>query len=166
MYNYDPATISPCELPIHRRVNYHSKCGERFWNIKSAKDYCLALCGLPDTSLVDLTHEEWKAVAAVANGGIWPIPNHPYTNENWHDDESFNAVPGQEVTEEIYEDMFDVLPPYRLPRCKRTAEYTSGFMVSEAAAHDLNTGKALYSAFGKSGDKYYYIGLLPCRPAE
>ena len=111
MYNYDPATISPCELPIHRRVNYHSKCGERFWNIKSAKDYCLALCGLPDTSQVDLTHEEWEAVAAVANGGIWPVPNHPYTNENWHDDKSFSAVPGQEVTKEIYEDMLGVLPP-------------------------------------------------------
>jgi len=165
MYIYDPATISPCELPIQRRVRFGLE-GERFWNIKSAKAFCLILCGMPDHERFNLTHEEWEAVAAVANGGIWPVPDHPYTNENWNYDESFSAVPGQEVTEEIYEDMFEVLPPYSLPRCKRTEEYSCGFMVSEPATHDLNTGKALYSAFGKRGDKYYFIGLLPCHPAE
>jgi len=166
MFDYDPATVSPCELPIYDRVSYCSKVGGRFWGVRSAKEYCVALRSLPDPSQVDLTAEEWEAVAIVADGGTWPVPDRPYTRENWHADRSFNAVPGQEITEEIYEEMFEVMPPYRLPRCKRTEGCASGFLMSEPTTDDPRTGKNLYSAFGKRGGSYYFIGLLPCRPGE
>lgn len=164
MFDYDPATVSPYELPIYYRVKY-SRCKDGFYQT-NAKEYCVALRDFPDPSQVDLTAEEWEAVAIVADGGTWPVPDRPYTRENWHADRSFNAVPGQEITEEIYEEMFEVMPPYRLPRCKRTEGCVSGFLVSEAATIDWRTGKDLYSAFGKCGDKHYFIGYLPRCPSE
>lgn len=39
-----------------------------------------------------------------------------YTNEQWESDNSFKVVPGQEITEQIYDDMLNCLPPKSLPR--------------------------------------------------
>ena len=163
MYNtYNPAAVSPSEMPIARRARAKDS---RLWNIHNAKDFCYLLCGW--TENIDLfTHEEWENIAAVANGGMWPVPDRAYTGEDWARDESFAAAPGQEVTEEIYNQMLDCMPPIRLPRCKRTQGYTAGFLMGEPTSSDLTTGKSLFSAFGKCGGRYYFIGLLPVHPAE
>ena len=38
-----------------------------------------------------------------------------YTAEQWNKDGSFAALPGQEIEESIYNDLFNVLPPIDLP---------------------------------------------------
>ena len=164
MNTYDPAKVVAMECPVYRRalaVDFN-----RFFYKKSMKDLCIALCGVPDSSAFDFTHEEWQAIADVANGGMWPIPDHPYTEEDWSRDIEFAAAPGQEITEEIYEDRYDVLPIISLPRCQRTEGYTAGFMVSEPLCSDPETGKLMYGAYGKKDGKYYFIGILPRRPAD
>ena len=92
-----------------------------------------------------------------------------YTREDWQRDQSFKAVPGQEIEKEIYEDMFNVLPPLRLPRNKvmealetMNLHISAGFMMGEPHSHSKNG--ALFMAFGKtypdeSGERYYYLGL-------
>lgn len=77
-----------------------------------------------------------------------------YTRENWAADRSFNAAPGQEIEAEIYEEMFNVMPPMRLIDAQGCA---AGFRVGEPYTH--RDGKPLYMAFGKRGGKYYYLGL-------
>jgi len=161
MYTYDPATIAPCELPIANRARaryFH------LWHIRNAKEFCRQLLNL--AAVPGISVSEYMAIADVANGKPWPVPDHPYTGDDWHRDRTFSAAPGQEIEEEIYWHMFEVLPVYSLPHCKRTAEYSAGFLMSEPVAGDPITGKTLYSAFGKRDDRYYYIGLLPCRPGE
>lgn len=84
-----------------------------------------------------------------------------YTREQWARDNSFGAAPGQEIDPEIYEDMFEVLPPLRLPRgAEFPVQVAAGFMVSEPYTHAEVNGrwKAFYSAFGRNGDKCYYLG--------
>lgn len=78
-----------------------------------------------------------------------------YTSEDWRNDKTFKAKAGQEITEEVYEEMFNVLPPLHL---KNSCGCEVGFRVSEPYEHDDN-GKALYMAFGKRNGKYYYLGL-------
>lgn len=165
MYIYDPAKVPPSELPIASRARSQDKSWS-LWNIPDAKTFCQKLLGMRNTTPFDFTWEEWKSIASVADGGIWPVPDHPYTNDDWHRDGQFSAAAGQEVTEEIYNDMLDVLPPFDLPRCNRTDGCTCGFLVSEPICHDYHTGKGMYNAFGKRGGKYYYLGLLPCRPGD
>ena len=166
MYIYDPATISPVELPICHRARHQDKSW-KLWGIPDAKSFCLALLEMRETVPFDFTTEEWQSIEAVAGGDIWPVPDHPYTREDWHRDQQFSAAPGQKVTEEIYDDMLNVLPPYSLPRCKRTENLCAGFMVSEAVSSDPRTGKQLYSAFGRNRRGFhYFIGLLPVHPGE
>lgn len=78
-----------------------------------------------------------------------------YTREDWQRDRDFKAVAGQEIDEEIYNEMFNVLPPLRLPHNEYCA---AGFRVSEPYTH--RDGKPLYMAFGNRGGKYYYLGLM------
>ena len=84
-----------------------------------------------------------------------------YTREQWNKNRSFAAKVGQEVEEDIYWDMYDCLPPLRLPR---ECGYASGFRVGEPYIHEQSakTGEWLahYAAFGKNGDKYYFLGHL------
>lgn len=160
---YDPAHISPSELPIARRARCKD---DSLWIARSARAFCNLLRHDPDPDKFGFTSEEWDAVSAVAKGGMWPVPDCPYTNDDWSRDVSFAAVPGQEVTEQIYEYMLNVMPPIRLPRCERTEGFTAGFMMGEAASTDLETGKTLYSAFGKRDGCFFFIGLLPVHPAE
>lgn len=77
-----------------------------------------------------------------------------YTREQWAADRTFKAQAGQEITEEIYEEMLNVMPPLRL---KNSEGCTAGFRMSEPYTH--RNGQPLYMAFGKRGGKYYYLGL-------
>lgn len=77
-----------------------------------------------------------------------------YTRENWAADRTFKAAAGQEISEEIYNEMFECMPPLRL---KEAHGCTAGFRMSEPYSH--RDGKPLYMAFGKRGGKYYYLGL-------
>lgn len=144
------------ELPIESRAR---AVNSSLYYIQYAKDFCSFI--LRDRNAYHFTPDEWSAIESVAAGGAWPVPDHPYTDDDWNRDSTFSPAPGQEITESIYEHMFNVLPPYRLPRCKRTEGLSGGFLVSEPVTHDLLTGKALYTALGRSGDHYYYLGLLP-----
>lgn len=91
-----------------------------------------------------------------------------YTSEQWAIDGAFKAEPGQEITADIYNDLFNALPPKRLPA--ETAERAlrefnipvhAGFLMGEPHSHD--DGGALYLAFGRNdygrGTHYFYIGL-------
>ena len=83
-----------------------------------------------------------------------------YTMEDWRNDSYFQAKAGQEVEFEIYEQMFNCMPPIRLPRCEQTADYSSGFLMGEPNDFDPVTHKTRYLAFGRKNKHYYYIGLL------
>ncbi len=84
-----------------------------------------------------------------------------YTRAQWHKDGSFSAKVGQEVEEYIYEEMFDVLPPLRLPK---ESGYLAGFRVGEPHSHEQSkkTGEWLahYAAFGKKDGKCYFLGYM------
>ena len=84
-----------------------------------------------------------------------------YTREQWTKDRSFSAEVGQEIEEDIYWDMFDVMPPLRLPR---ECGYSSGFRVSEPHSHEQSkkTGEWLphYAAFGSRDGKFYFLGYM------
>lgn len=79
-----------------------------------------------------------------------------YTSEQWAKDRTFSAVAGQEITEEIYYEMFNVMPIQNL---KYGHGCDAGFRTTEPYTHDYETGKPLYMAFGKKDGKYYYLGL-------
>lgn len=88
-----------------------------------------------------------------------------YTTDDWANDRTFSAEPGQEIDAEIYEEMFNCVPPYRLPRVAVTETYkkysvymNAGFLMGEPATCDRN-GASLYMAFGRNDDHYYYLGL-------
>ena len=87
-----------------------------------------------------------------------------YTAEQWSKDRNFSAAIGQEVTEDIYYEMFDVMPPLRLPIAETTCEYSAGFRVGEPYIHGKSdkTGEytAFYAAFGKKDGKYYFLGNM------
>lgn len=83
-----------------------------------------------------------------------------YTREDWHRDRSFGAVAGQEVEEEIYEEMFDLLPPLSLPVRRETVGYDEGFCVSEPHSTD-EKGRETYSAFAKKNGHCYFLGNFP-----
>ena len=86
-----------------------------------------------------------------------------YNGYMWHLDGSFAAHPGQEVTPEIYRQMLDCLPPLSLPRTPETAGYSAGFLVGEPHDSDPKTGKTRYAAFGRSGDRCFFLGYMPAK---
>ncbi len=81
-----------------------------------------------------------------------------YTEKDWIRDGTFKAVPGQEVEEGIYWEMYECLPPLGLPMAK-ASEGWKGFMVSEP--HDHIDGRAVYAAFGRKGGKFFFLGYMP-----
>ena len=166
MYAYDPAAVSAHELPVYRRcmnVDY-----QRFQAKQDMQSFCVACCGIPADELerYHFTPEEDAAIAAVANGGTWPVPDRVYTRADWENDGEFSAAPGQKVALEVYDAMLDCMPPFRLPRCRRTQGIFAGFLMGEPHCFDPKTGKQLYLAFGSNRRDYYFIGLLPVRPEE
>lgn len=84
-----------------------------------------------------------------------------YTMDQWSNDGTFSAEVGQEVSEEVYFQMFNAMPPLRLPR---ECGYLSGFLMGEPYTHEQSetTGEFLghYAAFGKRGGKHYFLGRL------
>lgn len=91
-----------------------------------------------------------------------------YTSEQWAADGTFSALPGQEIEETIYNDLFNVLPPLPLPAIaaaealdKLNIPVHAGFMMGEPHSHDKQG--ALYLAFGRNdygkGTRYFYLGL-------
>lgn len=87
-----------------------------------------------------------------------------YTMEQWKADRTFKAEPGQEITEDIYEEMLNCMPPRTLPREKaRQAlqDYkipvNAGFLIGEP--HSSDQRGQYYMAFGNNGKHYYYLGL-------
>ncbi|MBR6570411.1 MAG: hypothetical protein IKK75_08170 [Clostridia bacterium] len=85
-----------------------------------------------------------------------------YDGYRWHLDCNFSAKPGQEVTPEIYHNMLDCMPPLSLPRLPETQGYIAGFLVGEPHDHD-ERGRALYAAFGRTGERCFFLGYLPAR---
>ena len=89
-----------------------------------------------------------------------------YTMEQWAADRAFKAEPGQEVSEEVYNELFNAMPPLHLPRQAAADSgrgIVAGFLMGES--HSTNaSGKELYLAFGSTHygkRKYYYLGLYP-----
>ena len=91
-----------------------------------------------------------------------------YTMDEWKADKRFKAVPGQEITAEVYEEMLNCVPPKSIPKDKaRQAlqDYDipvhAGFLMGEPYCSDSRG--VLYRAFGMNdygkGKHYYYLGL-------
>ena len=88
-----------------------------------------------------------------------------YTMEQWGKDNNFSAQAGQAVAKEIYEQMYECLPPLRLADSafNRDMGVVSGFRVGEPYTHmespsDGNV-TAFCAAFGKCDDgRYYFLG--------
>lgn len=96
-----------------------------------------------------------------------------YTSEMWNKAGAFNATPYQEITAEVYETMYNIVPPLSLPRNKavyalqtHNIPVHSGFLMGEPNSSDENG--LLYHAFGSNnygkGSKYYYLGLSHIQP--
>ncbi len=93
-----------------------------------------------------------------------------YSMEDWKQDRSFNAKPGQEISEDVYNEMLNCMPPKTLPSGKAeqalqdfSIPVHAGFLMGEPHSTDKETGKELYLAFGMNdygkGKHYYYLGL-------
>jgi len=86
-----------------------------------------------------------------------------YDEKEWAKDGTFSAKPGQQVSEAVYEQMFNCLPPYRLSNeavdnaAKAGVYVTAGFMVSEPTSSDQHG--VLYNAFGRNDQGFYFLGL-------
>lgn len=89
-----------------------------------------------------------------------------YTREQWAADAGFKARPGQEIEPEIYDDMFNVVPPKDIPRKElhRLTEAAGlgsmegAFLMGEANTGDAE-GHTLYLAFGRQGSRCFFLGL-------
>lgn len=99
--------------------------------------------------------------------------NSIYDKASWELDGSFSADAGQEISEEVYNDMLNCMPPLTLPNGKAEQalqDYDipvhSGFLMGEPHSHDK--GGALFLAFGMNdygkGKRYYYLGLSHAAP--
>ena len=88
--------------------------------------------------------------------------------EQWAADGTFKAEPGQEITEAVYNEMLNNLPPLTLPKSKAEQalqDYKipvhAGFLMGEPHGNDNNG--LLFLAFGMNdygkGKRYYYLGL-------
>lgn len=91
-----------------------------------------------------------------------------YDMKQWESDKSFKAMPGQEITEDIYSEMMNCLPPKTLPREKARQilrKYNipvhAGFLMGEPYGQDKEG--QLFLSFGMNDfgkeKRYYYLGL-------
>jgi len=77
-----------------------------------------------------------------------------YTRFQWMQDRSLSPREGQEVEEDIYYEMLDVLPPARMKG--------GAFLVGEP--YDFNEkGEYTYECFDSKKGKYYYVGKMSKR---
>lgn len=91
------------------------------------------------------------------------------TTQDWSTHKDFmsavKAVAGdlpKEVSEEVYTDMLEVLPPaeFGKTRADLVAPTTEYFLVGEAYTHDQR-GRPFYMTFAQAYGKYLYLGLFP-----
>lgn len=87
-----------------------------------------------------------------------------YTRTQWAADEAFLAEPGQEVTEDIYNDMLGRILPNRLPigaARKARKEYNLAIVTGFLMGWPITSDKAgpLFHAFGTDRSRFYYLGL-------
>lgn len=86
-----------------------------------------------------------------------------YDKEKWGSDSTFSATPGQEITEDVYNEMLNCMPPKYLSAEAQEKAHDkglcifAGFMMGEP--HSCDKQGTLYLAFGMSSGKYYYLGL-------
>lgn len=83
-----------------------------------------------------------------------------YTFKQWEKDETFQAQEGQQISEEIYNHFFNLLPPIYIS-CFTYGNYSDIFLCSEPIRHAPDSKgifRAKYHAFGKKDGKCYYIG--------
>ena len=80
-----------------------------------------------------------------------------YTREDWANDGSFSAKRGQEISPEVYEEMFNCIPPIRLPKDLRAIGF-AGFLMGEPYSH--NEHGPVYMAFVRANGHHYYHGLV------
>lgn len=101
-----------------------------------------------------------------------------YTMEQWKQDGDFKAQAGQEVSEEVYNEMLNAVPPESLPRSKARQALSVykipvhyGFLMGEPTSSDKDG--ALYRAFGMNDygrsvnhkePRYFYLGLSHLAP--
>ena len=96
-----------------------------------------------------------------------------YTMEQWTRDREFKARPGQEITEDVYNQLRDVVPPKELPPATAKKVWQdlriavhAGYLMGEPTSNDADG--LLYRAFGMNdygkGKHYYYLGLSPAAP--
>lgn len=81
-----------------------------------------------------------------------------YTRADWERDGTFKANPGQLITADVYNDMLNCMPPYKLPHALRSDGHTKGFLMGEPSSSDAKG--LLYMAFIRHGLRYYYYGLV------
>ena len=97
----------------------------------------------------------------------------PYSMEQWRQDGTFNAEPGQEITEDVYSQMLNGMPPLFLSgdMARKFAEQykhpiQGGYLMGEPQSTDAD-GRNQYLAFGLYGKgnsrHYFYLGLSPRR---
>lgn len=80
-----------------------------------------------------------------------------YTHDDWERSGTFNARPGQAITADVYDDMLNCMPPYKLPRGMRHDGH-KGFLMGEPTSSDAQG--LLYMAFVREGLRHYYYGLV------
>lgn len=87
-----------------------------------------------------------------------------YTMEKWQQDRSFSAEPGQEITEDVYNEMFNCMPPKTLPQGK-AEQALQDYHIPVHAGFLMGASKLAFGMndYGK-GKHYYYLGLsLPAK---
>jgi hypothetical protein len=67
---------------------------------------------------------------------------------DWKSELQRTPITWEETTEEVFNDMLNVLPPAAATRGYRA------FLVGEAFDHDAGNGQPRYSAFRRNGEKY------------
>lgn len=93
--------------------------------------------------------------------------------EQWTAAGAFNATPGQEISEAVYNAMLNAMPPLKLPQgiaLHALHEYNipvhAGFLMGEPA--DSDSQGQLYLAFGScdfgKGARFYYLGTTHPEP--
>lgn len=80
-----------------------------------------------------------------------------YTRADWERDGTFKAHQGQAITADIYNDMMNCMPPYKLPQALRRDGH-KGFLMGEPTSSDAQG--LLYMAFVRHGLRHYYYGLV------
>lgn len=88
-----------------------------------------------------------------------------YTREHWAKDKDFKAAPGQEITADIYNEMYNCMPPLSLPagaadliRSAYGLEITEGFLMAEPYGHNQNG--LTFLSFGRTAEQYYFFGEM------